>query len=955
MTDWRRVFANPATWGLPTRSDAGAAAEPRPSMSVPKKKIRQPRAILDRKGLVVALEELAGEDLPQKERRARLLALFKTALADGRAEIRRRFEEDGVSGATTVAEQSYLMDQIIVTLYDHVTRHVHPLGVGTTGSHLALMAVGGYGRGDLCPYSDIDLLFLLPYKATARAEQVVEAMLYVLWDLGLKVGHATRSIDECLRLAQQDVTIRTALLESRYLWGDRALSETFKHRYRAEVVDGSGTAYVEAKLGERDDRHDRLGDSRYVLEPNVKEDKGGLRDLHTLMWMARYLYGVKDMRELVDHGVLSTDAARRFVKARTFLWTVRCHLHYMSGRAEDRLTFDLQKTIAGRMGYVDRTSAAGVERFMKHYFLIAKDVGDLTRIFCAVLEEGHRRKPRLRLPLRRRRQIDGFPIDGERLTVADPQVFESDPVAILRLFRAAQTSGADIHPQTLKWVTETLKLVPGIRQDPEANALFLDILTDAQHDPEITLRRLNEAGVFGRFIPDFGRVVAQMQYDMYHVYTTDEHTIRAVGILSRIERGLAAETFESATQVMRGIASRRALYVAVLMHDIAKGRGGDHSEIGAKLALRLCPRLGLTEEETETVSWLVAEHLTMSRTAFKRDIDDPQTIRRFADRVQSRERLKLLFVLTCADIRAVGPNVWNNWKGSLLSELYWRTDDALSGGLSAEARDVRVNRAKRKLREALAAWPEALVEAHLARGYPSYWLTFDTESHVRHARLVAEAETHDRPLTMELVPRPHSDVVEVTIYTADHPGLFARITGAIALLGCTIVDAKITTLTTGMALDTFTVLDPRGELPVSIDKQARLRESLETTLTGRLDLGRSLDGKTPALPGRTRVFTVPPRVIVDNEASKTHTVLEVNGRDRPGFLHDVTRTLTDLGLQIASAHISTYGERVVDVFYVKDAFGMKVDHPGKITQVRQALMAVLDGKDPQAAPAKKVG
>ncbi|GAB3442114.1 [protein-PII] uridylyltransferase [Insolitispirillum peregrinum] len=916
------------------------------------KTLRKPREIIDRKELVTRLDEMATSGLSPQEMRKRLLAELKDTYRRGHEVVRQRCLEGRVNGALTVSENCYLMDQLVVTLYDFVTTHVYAPGVRTKGEKISLLAVGGYGRGELSPYSDIDLLFLLPYKSTPYSEQVVEYMLYILWDLGLKVGHSTRSIDECIRLSRTDITIRTALLEARWLWGDRKLADEFKQRYRAEVIAGSGLAFVEAKLAERDARHDRLGDSRYLLEPNVKEDKGGLRDLHTLFWIAKYLYNIQDVRELVDLGLLTHQTAQLFIKAQTFLWSVRCLLHYLTNRGEDRLTFDMQKEIATRLGYTDHAGAASVERFMKHYFLIAKDVGDLTRIFCAVLEEHNKRKPRLRL--RRPKQVEGcFLVDGDRLNLKPEMTFEQDPLRILRLFRLAQTMELDIHPNTLRQVHENLHLVTTLRSNPEANSLFLDILCDSR-DAEGTLRHLNEAGVFGRFLPDFGKVVAQMQYDMYHVYTTDEHTIRAIGTMHRIEQGTLADELPLSTSVMPTVQSRRALYVAVMLHDIAKGRGGDHSELGAKVAQKLCPRLGLTPEETETVAWLVLHHLDMSRNAFKRDIDDPQTIADFSKLVQSPERLKLLLLLTCADIRAVGPQVWNGWKAALLRELYYRTIDALSGNLSAEARDVRVSRKKDALRASLSGWSDAQIERHLALGYPSYWLMFDTSTHQQHARMIRRAEDRHETLTIDMTPQPTSGVLDVTVLCPDHPGLFARITGAISLLGCSIVDAKIITLTNGMALDSFSILDPKGELPTSHDKQRRLSETIEQVLTGKRNVSKELVGKSGTLPQRAKVFTVPPRVIVDNSMSKTHTVIEVNGRDRPGFLYDVTRTLTNLGLQIGSAHISTYGERVVDVFYVKDIFGMKIDHQSKLKHVREQLMITLEQEE--HGPAKrKVG
>jgi [protein-PII] uridylyltransferase len=686
--------------------------------------IRDQRAIIDRRQLSPDLAE-AG---PRGD--AQLLDVLKQVLSAGRAEIRRRFEGDARSeqaGINVGRETCFLMDQLIRALYDHTIQYAYPIANPSAGEHLALVALGGYGRGELAPFSDIDLLFLLPYKLTPHGEQVVEFMLYRLWDLGLKVGHATRSVDDCIRLALSDMTIRTGLLESRFLWGDQTLYQELKQRFRRDVVAGTGPDFVEAKLAERDQRHQRNGNSRYSLEPNIKEGKGGLRDLHTLFWIAKYVYQVDDIASLVDRSVLTPEEAATFEKAAAFLWTLRCHLHYLADRAEERLTFDLQPELARRIGYTDHAGTRGVERLMKHYFLVAKSVGDLTRIFCAAIEAAHQRKPFLRLPTigLRRRDVEGFPVEGGRLSLPGPAFLTQQPVNILRLFEVAQRRDLDIHPAALRLVTRHLKLVKGLRHDPEANRLFVAMLTSPK-GPEAILRRLNEAGVFGRFIPDFGRVVAQMQYDMYHHYTVDEHTLFAIGILHRIEQGALKDEAPIASAVVHQVLSRRVLYLAVLLHDIAKGRGGDHSELGAEIALQLGPRLGFSAEETEQVAWLVMNHLLMSNTAFKRDIDDPQTVENFAGQVQSLERLRLLLVLTVADIRAVGPKTWNNWKATLLRELYWQTEEKLSGGLAAGAAETRVSAATTALAEHLGDWSAAEIEQHMGRGHSAYWLGFDT-------------------------------------------------------------------------------------------------------------------------------------------------------------------------------------------------------------------------------------
>jgi len=513
-------------------------------------------------------------------------------------------------------------------------------------------------------------------------------------------------------------------------------------------------------------------------------------------------------------------------------------------------------------------------------------------------------------------------------------------VNLLRIFHVAQENGLDIHPRALRLITQSLKLIgPKLRADAEANRLFMAMLTSPK-EPEITLRRLNEAGVFGRFVPDFGRVVAQMQYDMYHTYTVDEHSIFAIGILHKIEAGALKEELPLASEIVHTIDSRRALYVAVLLHDIAKGRGGDHSELGAQVADRLGPRFALSAEETETAAWLVRFHLLMSNTAFKRDIDDPQTIRDFAERVQSPERLKLLLILTAADIRAVGPKVWNGWKAALLRELYHRALEAISGGLVADQRDRRIAAAQQAVRALLPDFSEEETASFTAKGYPSYWLSFDAATHARHARLTREAERSNAPLTVDTRVDAHRAVTEVTLYTADHAGLFSRIAGALALAGANIVDAKILTLSNGMALDTFWVQDQLGGAFDRPDKLARLAVLFENVLSGKIKPHVELK-KPGAIPSRTRVFTVPPRVLIDNKASLTHTVIEVNGRDRPGLLFEVTRAFTGLNLQISSAKISTYGEKVVDVFYVKNLFGHKVEHERKLKDIRERLTAVM--------------
>jgi [protein-PII] uridylyltransferase len=873
--------------------------------------------------------------------RNQAVRLTKAHLDAGRASIEEHFmaANDGLGCGRALGA---LMDEVVICLFDFADRRVFRAANPTTGERVALAAIGGFGRGPLAPYSDIDLLALVPYKRTARAEQIIEFLLYALWDLGLKVGQAVRSPEECVRLGKADVLIRTSMMERRFLAGEQALYADFDRRFAKSVEAFDRRGFVEAKLAERDQRHKRGGDSRYMVEPNIKDGKGGLRDLQTLSWIAAALYGVADIPALVPLGMLLDEEAARFAKADAFLWTVRCHLHFLTGRGEDRLTFDVQVEIARRLGYTDRVGAVAVERFMKHYFLVAKDVGNLTRIFCAAFEADALGQPRSWRSRAQRTRIDGFVLEGARLNIVADDRFAKDPVDMIRLFAAAQRGGYDIHPNALRAMTRGLRLIgPELRADPEANRIFLEDILTGPGNRETSLRRMNDSGVLGRFIPDFGRVVAQMQFDMYHFYTVDEHTLNAVGILNRIENGEYAEKFPLACALIGQIASRRALALAVFVHDIGKGRGGNHSEIGGGIAERLGPRLGLSAEETETAVWLVRWHLAMSGVTTRRDIEDPRTVQDFAALVQSPERLKALTVLTTVDISAVGPGRWNNWKAGLLEDLFYRTSEALAGSVGSMQGADRVAEVQAAARNLLPEWDDAQFAAFKSLGSRAYWLAFDAATHARQARLANGAERDGHDLAVETRGDPERDATEVTIHTADHPGLFAALAGAFAMSGLSIVDAKIFTLANGKALDIFWAQDVSGE-PLSNAKRARLLVMIERALAGDAPPAEEWARLKGKLPARTRAFHATPRVLLDNEASSTHTIIEINGGDRPGLLRDVTLALTRLSLQIASAKISTYGHKAVDVFYVKDIFGLKIVDPAKQKRIRAALLAAIE-------------
>ncbi len=898
------------------------------------------RDIIDRKTLAENLDAIVG-DREQATQRPRILELLLSALANGRNEIERRLGENPSHGYRAAAEQAFLIDQLVRVIYDYVTTYAYPAANRSASERIAILAVGGYGRGEMAPHSDVDIAFVTPYKRSSWTEQVVEAILYLLWDLGLKVGQSSRSLDETVKMAQEDLTIRTALLESRFVWGDRSVYEEASLRFWKEVVGKTAPDFVRLKMVERDERHKRMGDSRYVVEPNVKDGKGGLRDLHTLYWIGKYIHRVSSASDLIGVGLLTTDEYRRFRKAENFLWAVRCHMHNITGRAEDRLTFDLQSEVAQRMQFADRPGRSAVERFMQFYFLNAKTVGDVTGLFLAHLDETMARKGRRFLPsfTRNPKKLNGFQLDRGRLALPHDSFFADEPIRLIEIFQLADLHGLEIHPLAMRAAQRDARLIDkNVRRDPRANALFLDVLTSPR-DPETVLRWMNESTVFGRFIPDFRRVVAQMQFDMYHHYTVDEHSIRAIGLLADIERGDLKADHPLSTAIMRQIVSRRVLFVTTLLHDIAKGRGGDHSILGAEVAKSLCPRLGLNPAETETVAWLVRHHLLMSATAFKRDLADFKTILDFAQAVQSPERLRLLLVLTVVDIRAVGPGVWNSWKRQLLSDLYEATEEVLRLGHKQRGRDERIVAKKAQLEKAINLPPDKF--AKLASRLPdAYWIAEPDDIIERNARhMLANKDTD---FAIDVCYYSQRGATLVTVFAADHPGLFYRIAGAIHLAGGNIIDARIHTSTDGMAVDNFLIQDPFGRPFKEHGQLDRLSRNIQDSLTNRARLMVQLDAKPKALR-RADAFKIAPSVLVENQASNRFTVIEVNALDRPALLNNLALALFESKVTLHSAHIATYGERAVDTFYVTDLFGSKIENKARLKSLETRLLEAATG------------
>ncbi|MFK7839058.1 MAG: [protein-PII] uridylyltransferase [Bdellovibrionales bacterium] len=758
---------------------------------------------------------------------------------------------------------------------------------------VCVIATGGYGREELCPYSDIDLLFLTPNKASSTIHNNIENFLYNIWDSKIKIGHAIRTIKECTTVAHEDAKVLSSLLDARLISGNKKLFEQFEIALEKSLKQKTKKTYVKGKLNERDIRHKRLGDSRYVLEPNIKDGKGGLRDYQTLFWISNVIYNANTPESLKNQKIIKSSEQTRIEKAHDFLLTVRCHLHDIAGRAEERIHFDIQPQIAERLNYQHRDNSKAVERFMKHYFLVSKDIGDLTRIIVAAIEESENRKSQIVKD--KSKTLEGFDIVNNRLNFKRNQKLKDDPFQILRLFRLSQQHDLDLHPKALQKIRRNLKLIDKkLQNSKQANTLFLDILTDHKN-AALTLSRMNEAGVLEKFIPELQKIKGLMQFDRYHVYTVDEHTLNAVRIMHKLEKGDLKQQAPLASKLIKTIDNRKTLYVAILLHDICKGREGkkkgeDHSTLGAELALKLAPRFTLSDKGTRLVSWLIFEHLFMSEIAFKRDLEDTKTLEDFLFRIHDLERLKLLTILTTCDIMAVGPERWTSWKDSLITELYTMAENRLSGKITTQQNN------KLKVPELIN--PVADIEF--------------TQNNKKNA-------------------------TDVKITTKDKAGLFTILSGALTASNVNVIEARIQTHNNEIAEDTFTIQNTSQQPVTKTHRLNDIKDAILKALKTPKDLNKDVAKTIKSPKTKELVFDVPHGVIINNNVSKDATYIEFYARDRQGLLFDVASIINNEGLMIKHAKIGTLGLKAIDVFYVTDKNNKKITNESQISKITRAL------------------
>ncbi len=883
--------------------------------------------------------------------RKRALELLKGALFRGRLIAKERLEA-GAGGIDCSELLASVQDEVLKALFDFAVNHVFRTHNRTMAERLCICATGGYGRFSLAPSSDIDILFIRPAKDAPWAESLIEYILYMMWDMGLKVGNASRTIPECLRAAKEDYTIRTSVLETRYICGDNALFEELRFRLRNEIFHNSESDFIAEKLKERDTRHKKQGESRYMVEPNIKDGKGGLRDLHTLFWIIKYVHDIDldDTKSLIEKNIFTREQAKSIEQAAEFLWTVRCHLHFLTGRAEERLTFDLQPEMARLMGYGDRADNPAVERFMKHYFLVSKSVGILTRILSAKLENEHLKKAPKGLSslfgmAKPKTTADKkFTINAGRLGFANLSIAQENHASMLELLLSAFEMNLDIEPASLAEITRLSAKNIKLYNDENARAIFLKIM-EVSGGPFEILSLMNETGLLGRIVPEFGRIVGQTQFNMYHHFTVDEHTLRAVRILGEIEKGAFEKQLPISTSIFPKIKNRRALFLAMLLHDVGKGEG-DQQILGAKAARKACERLRLGEEEISIIEWLVGHHLIMSDTAQKRDLGDPRTISNFAKVTDSLEKLRLLLALTAADIMAVGPGVWNDWKAQLLRDLYKLTEATLRGGRADESyvRQVLAQGAESAREqivkdEKVKAWYSAIDDA--------YWLGFDEGQHKWHYDEICNMLNKGIFPHIAIRFSPTRGATEVLVICKDREGLFSSLASVFANNGANVLDARIFTSSNGEALDIFALQG--ADARAFGYEEPHLLDTLIKNLMAAIDKDTSVNLNAKAkLPKRLAAFQVEPIVIFDNIASNYDTVIEISGYDRPGLLAQIAAVFNEEALNITSAHIGGTGERAQDAFYLRTRGGLKLLEPHRQARVKEKLEVILLDNIPQA-------
>jgi [protein-PII] uridylyltransferase len=868
-----------------------------------------------------------------EDRRRLRLEFLRQALAQGFDSLKVRHAE-GASGQESVRTHARLMDDVIFSLTRLIASDAGRAGLPPTP--LVVMALGGYGRRELHPLSDVDLMVVYDGELSPYVQRMMQELLYSLWDLGLQVGHSLRSLDDCVAMARTDFPSRTSMQEARFLAGERRLFARFRRVLRDNVYRRDFGQFLETTLGERDQRYRRYGASPYIGEPNVKESAGGLRDVHTAMWLGAAKFGARTLRELADKGLITPREQAAADAALTFLWRVRNELHFFSGHKNDVLGRELQPRIAKNLGYADDATSLGVERFMRDYYLHARVIHRVSRRLIARCQETLSRRGSAERRQRQQALADGLVFfDGQlHLADRDDSPLRAVPARLMKVFWHLHRLGCEVSLDLERALEDSLYLADGaFQRSPEVRDLFLDICRGWGRVAQ-TFSEMHEIGLLGRYLPEFGALTCLVQYDVYHKFSADQHSLLGVENLEALAPGQSAES-EGAAQVFNEVDKPELLMLGMLLHDIGKAKGHGHVAKGIPLVRELVERMGLEPADGAVVEFLVAHHLTMSHIAQRRDIDDPKTIADLATVAGDAQRLKMLYLLTWADMRAVGPGVLTPWQARILHELYTRTNAQLAAG--------RVDRPSRpqiaeRLRLAIGEeQPVQVVKAHLAMMSDRYIATTGVQRMAEHVRMLQRLG--EASVVTELFHHRDLGSSDLVVVTRDLPGLFSLIAGTLASQGVNIMSAQIHTRGDGIAIDTFQVNEPTGEAVTSPAHWGRTLDALCAVLTGDEKVATLLEKRRAS--GRAVGSGGPAKITLDNQLSDDYTVLEVKCPDRLGLLYLITKTLATLGLDIATARIATEIDQAVDTFYVHDGRGRKIEDPAALARVREALEQAL--------------
>ncbi len=839
----------------------------------------------------------------------------------------------GVSSADLVKNFTWMIDELVVIVWDHYT----PLINDQT---LELAAVGGYGRGELHPKSDVDLLILLNDQDYDAAKDFIENFIRFLWDIGLEIGHSVRSVKDCIKEARGDITIMTNLLESRHLAGHDGLLEAVDSKIRG-VRTWSPNVFFSGKVDEQRARHRQYQDTAYSLEPNIKESPGGLRDLQTILWVYNRHYGVRSFKQMKEQDLINDTEYRLLIRARNILWKMRVGLHLITQRHEDRLLFDTQRQLAKEFGYTDTQAHLAVEQLMKRFYRTVKDVIYLNELLLANYRITHNK----RFSLAAAKSIDEhFILRNKLIEQRSEDLFERKPVQMIKLFRLMQQHKiTGIHPDTIRSIRANLDLVNNqFRSNAEAKALFLDLFKDEGIGLTNALARMNAYGLLGAYLPTFGAIVGQMQHDLFHVYTVDGHTLKVMENLTRLRK--YPEEFPIASEILAALHKPERLFLGALFHDIAKGRGGDHSELGEPDAYDFCIAHGLSEYDAKLVGWLVLNHLRMSHFSQRRDTSDPEVIKEFADIVGDIEHLDNLYLLTLADIRGTSPKVWNAWKGQLLLDLYTATRTALRQGV-AQPLNAEEHVADDKA-EAIELLREQIGEKKLQeKSLQQFWDTLPKDYFIRNEPYYiawhAGSLMKSSAINVPLVSVRFSERLQANMFFVFAPEtnrLLTQVTGSFDALDLNIIEARLQLTNNGFALYTFNAVVPEPEFATKRDYMRHLETRLRELILER-DQGTAISRNTTSRA--LKHFPIQPRIkFLFNHSS--YTAMEVIAQDQPGLLHNVALILREHNMILLSARIATFGERAEDVFYIRHGDHTPVTEPKILKQLETQIINALD-------------